>query len=138
MGTLELHQYIEQKLAALNKEMDMNEVVNKGQLSFGLNGKDYKHLPSWNELLKNKKKLITTFWTNCFVSSFIIVGLTYNMRGGFEGNWIKGIASCIGLSLFATLMYAASFYFNLFYRVRKTEHEVRKLIYEDLLDKLNK
>jgi hypothetical protein len=49
MSTDDLKNYIEDKLSALKKEKDMNEVVNEGKLSFGLHSKDYKHLPSWNE-----------------------------------------------------------------------------------------
>jgi hypothetical protein len=38
----------------------------------------------------------------------------------------------------ATLFNVIGFYFSLFYRVRKTEQEVRKLMYEDILDKMNR
>jgi hypothetical protein len=138
MTTDELKPYIEEKLAALKKEKDMNEVVNEGKLSFGLHSKDYKHLPSWNDLVRNKKKLVRVFWINCLLISFLIVGFTYSFGNNLDQNWVKSIIVVVGYSLGVTLLYVLGFYFSQFYHVRKTEREVRKLIYEDILDKINK
>jgi TM2 domain-containing membrane protein YozV len=138
MSTDELKHYIQEKLAALKKEKDMNEVVTEGRLSFGLDQKDYKHLPSWNELLKEKKKLVRTFWINCFLISFVSVGFASTYADKFQQNWIKGLVTWLVVSLMATLFNVIGFYFSLFYRVRKTEQEVRKLMYEDILDKMNR
>ena len=134
----QLKVYVKGKLADLEKERDMAEVANKGRLSFGLNSKDYKDLPSWQNLLRSKKSLVRVFWTSCFLISFIIVGIASNVVDGISVNWIKAIVTWISTSLFATLVYVFGFYFSLFYRVRKTEHEVRKLIYEDILARIEK
>jgi hypothetical protein len=138
MSTDELKHYIQEKLAALKKEKDMNEVVNEGKLSFGLHAKDYKHLSSWNDMVRNKKRLVRTFWINCFLISFVTVGLAFTYTDKFQQNWIKGLVTWLVVSLMATLFYVIGFYFSLFYHVRKTEQEVRKLIYEDILDKMNR
>jgi hypothetical protein len=138
MSIDELKHYIEDKLVALKKEKDMNEVTNEGKLSFGMQQKDYKHLPSWNDLVKNKKKLVRVFWVNCFLVSFVVVGFCHSFEGNFEQNWIRAVSSWVLLSLTSTILYVAGFYFSLFYQVRKTEREVRKLIYEDILDKMNR
>jgi hypothetical protein len=119
MTTDELKPYIEAKLAALKKEKDMNEVVNEGKLSFGLHPKDYKHLPSWNDLVRNKKKLVRVFWVNCFLVSFLIVGFSYSFGNNMEQNWVKSIIVVVGYSLGVTLLYVLGFYFSLFYHVEK-------------------
>ena len=138
MSTDDLKNYIEDKLSALKKEKDMNEVVNEGKLSFGLHAKYYKHLPSWNDMVRKEKKLVRTFWINCFLISFVTVAFAFTYTDKFQQNWIKGLVTWLVLSLMATLFYVIGFYFSLFYHVRKTEQEVRKLIYEDMLDKMNR
>lgn len=134
----QLKMYIEEKLADLNREKDMTEVVHKGRLSFGLSEKDYKHLPSWKELVRSKKKLIRVFWSGCFLISFAVVGLASNVADRLTHNWIEAVMVWIATSLFAMMLYVMAFNFSLFYQARKTEHEVRKLIYEDILNKMEK
>ena len=136
MSNEQLKVYIEERLADLNKEKDMTEVVHKGRLSFGLSENDYRHLPSWQKLVSNKKKLVRVFWAGCFLTSFIVVGLASNVADKLSHNWIEAIIVWIATSLFAMMLYVMAFNFSLFYQVRKTEHEARKLIYEDILAKI--
>ncbi|MGZ3852926.1 MAG: hypothetical protein ACXVBJ_02675 [Flavisolibacter sp.] len=136
MANDELKNYIEEKLSDLKREKDLTEVVHKGRLSFGLNEREYKHLPSWQNLVNNKKKLVRVFWSGCFLMSFTIVGIASNLPERLSGNWIEAIMIWIATSLSAMLLYVVLSYYSLFFHVRKTEHEVRKLIYEDILAKI--
>lgn len=138
MSNDQLKEYVNQKLSDLNKEKDMMEVTGKGKLSFGIHSKEFSHLPSWNILVKNKKKLVSLFWSGGFILSFLIVGATGNIWDKLEQNWLKAIVNWVLTSAFIMFFYVLWFYFSLFVQIRQTERQIRKLIYEDILDQLQK
>jgi hypothetical protein len=136
MSTDKLKDYLNQKLVDLKKGKDMNDVLYKGKLSFGVDPKVYGHLPSWDSLLKNKKTLVRTFWIGSFGLSILIVSLTTKLWDHLQENWWKAIILLIATSIVVTLLNVIWFSFSLFTQVRQTEREVRKLIYEDILQKI--
>lgn len=138
MNDKELKQYIDQKLSDLNKGKDMIDLNNKGKLSFGVDSKEFGHLPSWNELVKNKKKMIRLIWIGGFILSLMIVSTTENIWDKLEQNWIKAIVGWISLSIVIMLFYMIWFYYSLFAQFRRTERQIRKLIYEDILTRIEK
>lgn len=136
MNTNNLKEYINQKLVDLKKGKDMNDVLHKGKLSFGMDSKVYGNLPSWNALLQNKKTLVRIYWAGSFGLAILIVSITTKIWDQFQQNWWKAIILLIATSMVVTLFNVIWFSFSLFAQVRQTEREVRKLIYEDILRKI--
>lgn len=138
MNNTQLKVYIDNKLEELEKEKDMQEVFQYGKFSFGLNARNFSHLPAWKELLRRKNLLVRIFWTNAFLLSFIMGGLGGHIWNQPGESWLKLVGGWILLSLFLMLVYVIGTYFGTFVYFRKTEREVRKLIYQDLLYQINK
>ena len=131
-----LQQYIEQRLDDLDKEKDAMHMIWKGKLSFGLDEKEFGHLKAWKNLIKRKKSLVKWLWFDAFFLSLFIIGITTDIIEKFAENWLKALFGLILLSLLVMLFFVISAYFNLFVKFRDTEREVRKLIYQDMLVRL--
>jgi hypothetical protein len=131
-----LQAYIKSKLEELDQQKDMTEVTLKGKISFGVEAKTYSRLPAWKDLVQKKKSLVKWIWIDAFVLSFFIIGVTGNVLESFEENWIRALASWIMISAVVMLFYMVTSYYTIFYRFRRAEREVRKLIYQDILEKL--
>lgn len=130
--------YIRQKLSELDKQKDMQDVVQKGKLSFGIDSATYSHLPAWYGLVKQKKQLIKMFW---FGGLFLSVMATLIGGNFFEGMAVPWWKDAIRLAANAGIVFlfaVTGMCFSLFTLFRKTEREVRKLIYQDLLYQLKK
>lgn len=130
--------YIQKKLAELDKQKDMQDVIYKGKLSFGIDSTTYAHLPSWQNLVKQKKQMVKMVWTNAFFVALTTVAVVGNFFTKFEQNWIKALLGLVLLSGMITLFYVIGSFYSLFYQFRQTEREVRKLIYQDILFQLKK
>jgi hypothetical protein len=128
--------YIRQKLEDLDKQKDMQDVINKGKLSFGIDSTTYSHLPAWPALVRESKQLKKLFWVEVFFIAF----MTLLMGGNYfeNGVWWKDLIRLIISAGIAMIFGVAVYYFSFFVRVRRTEREVRKLIYQDILFQLNK
>jgi hypothetical protein len=128
--------YVKQKLAELEKEKDMSDAIYRGRFSFGIDSRTYGHLPSWKQLLQKKKNLIRWIWIDSFLLSFLGIGLVGGVFDSFDQHTVGSIVRWIFLSVCAMLLYVISSYHMLFIKFRETEREVRKLIYQDLLQQL--
>lgn len=133
-----LENYIVQKLTELDKEKDMQEVILKGKLSFGIDSRSYSHLPNWDNLVQKKKHLIKHFWANSFFLSLALTGMFTDVWETLDVNWLRSVLKWILLSGVATLLWVAISFYSMFFHFRKTEREVRRLIYEDILYQLKK
>ncbi|HEY1022354.1 MAG TPA: hypothetical protein VGE06_08565 [Flavisolibacter sp.] len=131
-----LEEYIQQRLTALEKEVDMKEITTKGKLSFGVDSTTYAHLPAWKDLVQQKKKLVRWIWVDAFFLSLTVVFITSDYTDKFAKNWWAAALSLLLISGIMLLFFVVTAYFSLFYRFRKTEREVRKLIYQDILFRL--
>lgn len=131
-----LEEYIQQRLTALEKEVDMKEITTKGKLSFGVDSTTYAHLPAWKDLVQQKKKLVRWIWVDAFFLSLTVVVITSDYTDKFAKNWWAAALSLLLISGIMLLFFVVTAYFSLFYRFRKTEREVRKLIYQDILFRL--
>jgi undecaprenyl pyrophosphate phosphatase UppP len=130
-----LENYISQRLKELDKEKDMQEVALKGKLSFGINSRLYSHLPNWKNLVEKKKQLVRWVWLNAVFLSFIITAIVSDPFSSLR--WAS-ILRWIGVSV-AVLLFVVIFFFHaLFFQFRRSEREVRRLIYEDMLHQLKK
>jgi hypothetical protein len=136
--TIDLQAYIKSKLEELNQQKDLTEVTLNGKFSFGIESKKYSHLPAWKDLIRKKKSLVKWVWINSFVLSFFIIAATSNLWEGFAENWAKALISWIVISAFVTLFYVITSFYTIFLKFREAEREVRKLIYQDILERLNK
>ena len=130
--------YIHLRLAELDKQKDLQEVINKGKLSFGIDSSTYGHLPAWPDLLKRKRQMVKHVWLNAFFVSFMTVGIVGDYFDKFGQHWIKALLSLLVISALIMLFYMIGSFYSLFYQFRQTEREVRKLIYQDILSQLKK
>ena len=130
--------HIHQRLAELDKQRDMQEVVLKGKLSFGIDSTSFGNLPAWKDLVKQKKHMMKMVWVNAFFLSLIIVCIVSDFSEKFSENWLKAFLSLLFLSILIMIVYVMAFFYNIFYHFRRTEREVRKLIYQDILFQLKK
>ena len=135
-NTNHLQNYIEQKLADLDNQKDMNDVIRKGKFSFGMDAITYGHLPAWKTLLQQKKKLVRWIWIDAFAASLLVVSIATDIWEKFATGWIKALAGLLLLSLIIMFVLVVTTCFNLFLRFRQTDSIVRKLIYQDLLYQL--
>ena len=76
--------YIHQRLDELDKQTDMNEVTNKGRLSFGIEVARYQELPAWQTLLKEKSRMVKMMWITTFFDSLLIVAVVGDFFEKFE------------------------------------------------------
>ena len=130
--------YIRNRLADLDSQKDLQEIVQKGKLSFGVDSSVFGHLPAWKALVKQKKHLVKWIWIDAFLVSFTIIFITGDYYEKFLQNWLKATAALVLLSGCIMIFYVITAFYTLFYKFRKTEREVRKLIYQDILHQLEK
>ena len=137
MNNRELKAYLYYKLEELYQQKDMSEPLLNGKFSFGVDSGNYGHLPAWKTLVQKKKNLVRGIWVQAFLLSLIVVAITTDIWNKFELNWVKALTGWLLLAAFIMLLYVIQFYYSLFISFRNTEREVRKLIYQDLLLKLD-
>ncbi|MBC7863497.1 MAG: hypothetical protein IAF38_11010 [Bacteroidia bacterium] len=133
-----LEAYIQKKLAELEKQKDMQDVIYKGKLSFGIDSTTYDHLPAWNGLVKEKKQLVRLFWANAAFLSFMTVFIAGDFFEIPLINLWRDIIRLMLMAGFVMIVAVMGMYFSLFTKFRQTEREVRKLIYQDILFQLKK
>jgi hypothetical protein len=131
-----LKEHILQKLRELDKQVDMQDAIWKGRISFGMDARKYAHLPAWNELVRKKKRLIRWTWICAYVLSLILVFYSEDVMHNFSVNWLKTIVTWLVVSAVVMLFYVIQYNYTIFLQVRDTENEARKLIYQDILDQI--
>ena len=131
-----LQEYIEQRLNDLNNQKDARDMIWKRKISFGFDSKEYEHLDAWQSLVKKKKNLVKWIWIDSFFLSLFIAGITSDFFEKFDQNWLKALVGLILMSLVIMLFFVFSAYFNLFIKFRNVKREVRKIIYQDILNRL--
>jgi hypothetical protein len=138
MDADKLENYIGQKLAELDQQKDMQDVIHKGKLSFGMDSSAYSQLPVWQGLVKQKKLLVKLFWLDAVFLSLMAAFFAGNFFEGAINMWWKEILRLLINAAIVFVFAVAGMYFSLFTKFRKTEREVRKLIYQDILAQLKK
>jgi uncharacterized protein YacL len=138
MGEERLTAYIHQQLDGLDRQTDMKEIMNRGRLSFGIESTRYQKLPAWQSLVKEKRRMVQMVWITGFIDSLIIVGIVGNIFEKLEQNWWKALLGWMLLSVVIMLFYVIIAFYTNFYYFRKTEREVRRLIYQDILSQIKK
>ncbi|HEU4903417.1 MAG TPA: hypothetical protein VFT06_11515 [Flavisolibacter sp.] len=133
-----LSAYIRKRLAELDSQKDLQEIVYKGRLSFGVDSTVFGHLPAWKALVKQKKHLVKWIWIDAFLVSVTIIFVTGDYYEKFAQNWLKATTALVLLSGCIMLFYVITAFYTLFYKFRKTEREIRKLIYQDILFQVEK
>ncbi|HUC80271.1 MAG TPA: hypothetical protein VMR70_05110 [Flavisolibacter sp.] len=136
MSEKRIEAYITQRLAELETKKDLQDIVLKGKLSFGIDAARYSKLPGWNALVKQKKHMVKMVWINAFFLSLIVVGMVGDYFDKLGENWLKALLTFLFVSALIMLFYVMAFFYNIFYHFRQTEREVRKLIYQDILSQL--
>ena len=130
--------YIKTRLAELDQQKDMQPILRRGELSFGIDSTTYGHLPAWNNLVTQKKKLMKWVWIDACFMSLTAIAFAGNYFEKFGQNWLKALVSLIVVSGFIMILYVISSFYTLFFKFRQTEREIRKLIYQDILFQLKK
>jgi hypothetical protein len=136
MNNRELKGYLYRRLEELNHQNDMNETILYGKISFGIESSSYSHIPAWKSLLAKKKLLVRGIWVQAFLLSLIVVGITADIWTRMQENWMRALAGWLLLAIFIMFLYVIQSYYTLFVSFRNAEREVRKLIYQDLLQKI--
>ncbi|MFL5810437.1 MAG: hypothetical protein ACJ749_13010 [Flavisolibacter sp.] len=131
-----LKEHILQKLRELDQQVDMQDVMWKSRISFGMDARKYGHLPAFKELVRKKKKLVRSTWIYAYILSLIIVFCSEDVMHNFSVNWWKTIVSWLILSAVVMVIFLVHYNFIIFAQVRDTETEVRKIIYQDMLDQI--
>ena len=138
MHEARIEAYIKTKLAELEQQKDMQPILRRGELSFGIDSTTYGHLPAWNDLVKQKKKLKRWIWIDACCMAFTAIAFAGDYFDKFGQNWLKALVSLIVTSGFIMLVFIFSSYYTLFLKFRQAEREIRKLIYQDILFQLKK
>ena len=129
-----MEEYIRQRLATLDKRKDMDDVIWKGKFSFGLNAREWSHLPSWTTFLKKHRSMVRWAWISAFVLTFLTISfLRPDLYEQIGQDPLAGIAKLIGIGFVIGLFCVMGDFLMLFTLFRDAEREVRKLIYEDIL-----
>lgn len=134
----QLKAYIKKRLAELDSQKDLQDIVQKGRFSFGVDSSVFGHLPAWKALVKQKKHLVKWIWIDAFLVSFTLIFVTGDYAEKFAHNWLHALVALLLISGCIMIFYVISAFFTLFYKFRKAEREVRKLIYQDILYQLEK
>ncbi|MGZ5192255.1 MAG: hypothetical protein ACXWCZ_14695 [Flavisolibacter sp.] len=116
----------------------MNGILYKSQFQSVINSKSYKHFPSWKGLQEKKKNIIRWIWIDAILLSILTTGMITEVWEKFEQNWFATVFTWLFLSAAAMLLYVISTYHTIYLKFRQTEHEVRKLIFQDLLLQLRR
>jgi len=132
---LHLEMHIRQKLRDLDKEADLNDVIWKGKFSFGLDARQYSHLPAWSRVVQKKKFLVRQVWLNSVVLALLSAGI---LHGFYSDAPVTSPATWLLLPFAVMIFWTAGCFTTLFFHFRKAEREVRRLLYEDILHQLKK
>ena len=133
MNTETLKNHIETKLRELDQKKDEQEYVSLGRIGFGLATKDYQHLPSWSNFVAGKKRLQRLIWIQAFFLSLFIYSFSIDL---WDHNWLIVLLKTLTMALVNTLVFTVWVLYSLIFDVNKVQREVKKLLYEDLLQKL--
>jgi hypothetical protein len=131
-----LEQYLEQKIADIDRQKDMVSSINRGRFSFDMDQRTYGHLPGWESLVKQKKSLMKWIWIDAVFLSLFIVFIAGDYWERFETSWWKAAITLLGVSGTTMLLYVLLAYYNLFIKFRMVDRQARKLIYQDILYRL--
>ena len=137
MNNRELKAYLYYRLQELNQQKDMADTLWNGKISFGMDPGNYEHLPAWKTLVQKRKMMVRGIWIQAFILAMIVVGITSDIRNQFELNWVKALTGWLLLAVFVMVLFVIQFFYSVFVSFRNTEREIRKLIYQDLLLKLD-
>ena len=132
----QLQRYLKQKIAEIDQQKDIREIMFKGRLSFGMDAQTYSHLPAWNDLVQRKKRLVRWLWADAFFLSLFIVSASTDVWDKFGQNWLKALAGLLLLSLVIMLFFVIITLYNVFVQFRQVDRQARKLIYQDILYRL--
>ena len=132
----DLEQYLKQKLAEIDRQKDIQDMIGRGRFSFGMDSTNYGHLPGWKTLVKEKRKLTKWVWIDALFLSLFIVFLAGDYWVAFENSWWKAIVKLLATSGIILLLYVLLSYYNLFVKFRMVDRQARKLIYQDILYRL--
>ena len=131
-----LEQYLEQKIADIDRQKDLVSSVSKGRFSFDMDETTYGHLPAWKTLIKEKKNLVKWIWIDSVFVSLIVVFFAGDYWEKFEQNWWKATIALLVISAIVMFLYIITAFYNLFVKFRMVDRQARKLIYLDILYRL--
>lgn len=133
---MDLKNYIQQQISELDKNRDEQEYVRSGRFSFGLIKQQYEGLPSWESFVKAKKRLVRLIWLEAFFTMLMAAIFFTDAWDKFEQNWVKALVTLLAVTVLTTLFYSVSMFFSIAFEVNRVNKQVRRLIYEDLLRKM--
>ena len=100
MEVHELENYLREKITELDKNLDQKEFSLRGRLNFGMNKAHYSHLPSWNEFLKSKRRLLRLIWVEAFTTVFFIATFFSGFGNTGDQEWWKVAMITLAITFF--------------------------------------
>jgi hypothetical protein len=132
----QLEQYLEQKIADIDRQKDLASSISRGRFSFDMDQTTYGHLPAWTSLVKEKKNLMKWIWLDAVFLSVFIVFLAGDYWERFETSGWKALVTMLAVSGLTMFLYIMLAYYNLFIKFRMVDRQARKLLYQDILYRL--
>jgi hypothetical protein len=68
----------------------------------------------------------------------MVVGSAGGYFENFDQNWIRAILTWLAVSAIMMLFFVVWSHYSLFYQFRLAEREIRKLIYQNILNQIEK
>jgi hypothetical protein len=136
MEAHELENYLREKLTELGKNLDQKEYVLRGKLNFGINKAHYSHLPSWNEFIKSKRRLLRVIWVEAFTTVFLVATFLPSFWDTRDQEWWKVAIITLAITFFLGGFLVSISFFATAFEVNRVQKNVRRLIYEDILYKI--
>jgi hypothetical protein len=133
---MDLKNYIHQQISELDKNRDEQEYIRSGRFTFGLIKQQYEGLPSWESFVKARKRLVRLIWLEAFFTMLMAALFFTDALDKFGQNWVKALATLLGVTVVMTLFYSLSMFFSIAFEVNRVNKHVRRLLYEDLLRKM--
>jgi hypothetical protein len=131
-----VREYVLARLSDLDKQKDLQDLIWKGKFSFGIDSTIYGDLPAWQDVIKKKKRLVRWVWLDALFLSLLISGTTTDIWDKFADHWARALLGLVLITGVVMLFFVITAYYNLFVQFRHVEREIRKLIYQDLLRRI--
>lgn len=131
-----LEHYLQQKITEIDQQKDIYNVIGRGRYSFNMDATTYQRLPAWQDLVEKKKSMVKWIWIDAVFLSLCVVFLTGEYWEIFEQSWLKGLVKLLLTSGLIVFLYVVTSFYNLFVKFSMVERQARKLIYQDILYRL--
>lgn len=134
MQKAQVLQLIDEKLQQI-EEAEKKNLLN-GNLNFGVHMNVYKDSPIMPQFLKKRKVLLRLLLLECFLLPLFIKMSPSSTWDQLEANTLKTVVMILGTTVFNGLILFYFFLPSLVAQTNNTQKEVKKMILQDLRQKV--